>query len=75
MENKKTNLSAQTKLAVEKGTEAVRAATKALDEANAALESIRELDLSDLELVAGGTSEWENTPGVEEHDYPVTPNP
>lgn len=75
MENKKTKLSAQTKMAVEKATEAVRAATKALDEANAALESIRELNLSELEQVAGGTSEWEETPGIEEHDYPVTPKP
>ncbi|MBQ3355636.1 MAG: hypothetical protein IJG45_00790 [Oscillospiraceae bacterium] len=75
MDSKKTKLSTQAQIAVQKATEALNAAKDALNEANATLESIRELDPNELEQVVGGTSEWEENPTVEEHDYPVFPNP
>ena len=71
MDSKKMDLKVKAQEAVQKASEAVKAATAALNEANTALESIRELEVEELDQVSGGGSEWSGVPTVNENDYPV----
>ena len=58
---------------MQKAKDAVKAANAALNAANSALAEMQELDMEDLDQVAGGRSAWTNVPTVINHDYPTDP--